>query len=218
MSFRSRPASRSDDTPSESTRTNELTGHARSLDSVQAALREFVAATLEGLLGDAAVGSDHRVALRAGQIREALEKISRRATQATSDVAEANCKKLKDKDAWWKLKLETVRVAIPTRLRNQAQKLAFEHEQQLDAMLRELRVRLTAELAGDGAAAALAAAQSSVDELHRKLDLLEAGSGKVRRELHTAQAELSTASTELGGATQKVRELEERHLIALDCT
>jgi golgin subfamily B member 1 len=135
-----------------------------------------------------------------------LDKVLRRATQATSEISEANAiatrKQLKDKDKWWKLKLETVRLSIPGQLRNQATELKLAHAQQLMDRMQDLREHLTQELSSpDGVETALRESIMKMETqkamLETKVGLLEAGIRTLQDDIEGTRAELGRTSEEL---------------------
>ena len=207
----------------------DSTGHGKRLESINASLRGHVVDIVEGLLGE--TGNDEQIELKGGQVRDALDKVLRRATQATSEISEADAiatrKQLKDKDKWWKLKLETVRLSIPGQLRNQATELKLAHAQQLEERMQELREHLTQELSSpDGVETALRESIMKMETqkamLETKVGLLEAGFltlqddyegtkaelGRAREELTTLQSANIELSKRLIPTTKRVTELE----------
>ena len=209
--------------------TKDSTGHGKRLESINASLRGHVVDIVEGLLGE--TGNDEQIELKGGQVRDALDKVLRRATQATSEISEADAiatrKQLKDKDKWWKLKLETVRLSIPGQLRNQATELKLAHAQQLEERMQELREHLTQELSSpDGVETALRESIMKMETqkamLETKVGLLEAGFltlqddyegtkaelGRAREELTTLQSANIELSKRLIPTTKRVTELE----------
>ena len=74
------------------------------------------------------------------ELRYALEGLVRRAVEGFSDMAMTDSaearKQLRDKDLWWKLKLETTRVASKQQLANQTAALEQKHEQRLRKKLK----------------------------------------------------------------------------------
>ena len=189
---------------------SDSTGHAKRLESINAGLRELVTDTLGKLLGSAT--NEEHIALTGGQIRDAADRILRCATEATSEVSQSDAlstrKQLKDKDNYWKLKLETVRVSIPMQLRNQARELQAEHDRELETQLQDLREKLTAELASGGTEAALNQALQSVDTLKAKLAVVEASNVKLKEELESTQVELKAANSSLSNSTSRAAALE----------
>lgn len=182
----------------------DSTGHGKRLESINASLLGFVVDIVEGLLGETC--NDEQIELKGGQVRDALDKVLRRATQATSEISEANAiatrKQLKDKDKWWKLKLETVRLSIPGQLRNQATELKLAHAQQLKDRMQDLREHLTQELSSpDGVETALRESIMKMETqkamLETKVGLLEAGIRTLQDDIEGTRAELGRTSEEL---------------------
>jgi chromosome segregation ATPase len=182
----------------------DSTGHGKRLESINASLLGFVVDIVEGLLGETC--NDEQIELKGGQVRDALDKVLRRATQATSEISEANAiatrKQLKDKDKWWKLKLETVRLSIPGQLRNQATELKLAHAQQLMDRMQDLREHLTQELSSpDGVETALRESIMKMETqkamLETKVGLLEAGIRTLQDDIEGTRAELGRTSEEL---------------------
>jgi chromosome segregation ATPase len=182
----------------------DSTGHGKRLESINASLLGFVVDIVEGLLGETC--NDEQIELKGGQVRDALDKVLRRATQATSEISEANAiatrKQLKDKDKWWKLKLETVRLSIPGQLRNQATELKLAHAQQLKERMQDLREHLTQELSSpDGVETALRESIMKMETqkamLETKVGLLEAGIRTLQDDIEGTRAELGRTSEEL---------------------
>ena len=179
-------------------------GHGKRLESINASLLGFVVDIVEGLLGETC--NDEQIELKGGQVRDALDKVLRRATQATSEISEANAiatrKQLKDKDKWWKLKLETVRLSIPGQLRNQATELKLAHAQQLKDRMQDLREHLTQELSSpDGVETALRESIMKMETqkamLETKVGLLEAGIRTLQDDIEGTRALLGRTSEEL---------------------
>jgi len=182
----------------------DSTGHGKRLESINASLLGFVVDIVEGLLGETC--NDEQIELKGGQVRDALDKVLRRATQATSEISEADAiatrKQLKDKDKWWKLKLETVRLSIPGQLRNQATELKLAHAQQLKDRMQDLREHLTQELSSpDGVETALRESIMKMETqkamLETKVGLLEAGIRTLQDDIEGTRAELGRTSEEL---------------------
>lgn len=182
----------------------DSTGHGKRLESINASLLGFVVDIVEGLLGETC--NDEQIELKGGQVRDALDKVLRRATQATSEISEANAiatrKQLKDKDKWWKLKLETVRLSIPGQLRNQATELKLAHAQQLKDRMQDLREHLTQELSSpDGVETALRESIMKMETqkamLETKVGLLEAGIRTLQDDIEGTRALLGRTSEEL---------------------
>lgn len=189
---------------------DDSAGHSKRLESINATLRSLVVETQDELLG--MTSNEEQIELKGGQLRAALDKVLRGATQATADILEADVvstrKQLKDKDNWWKLKLETVRVGITMQLKNQATELEAIHVRQMDEKLEELRERLTVELSRDDQDAALEEARANIDKLKSVIGMMEAGKSTLKEEIEATKSELKVANTELGTAMTRASELQ----------
>jgi chromosome segregation ATPase len=190
----------------------DSTGHGKRLESINASLLGFVVDIVEGLLGETC--NDEQIELKGGQVRDALDKVLRRATQATSEISEANAiatrKQLKDKDKWWKLKLETVRLSIPGQLRNQATELKLAHAQQLKDRMQDLREHLTQELSSpDGVETAL---RESIMKMETQKAMLETKVGLLEAGIHTLQDDIEGTRAELGRTSEELTILQSANI------
>ena len=140
------------------------------------------------------------------ELRYVMEGLVRRAVEGFSDMAmtdgaEAR-KQLRDKDLWWKLKLETTRVAAKQQLANQTAAMEQKHEQLLRKQLLELQ---------DDSGGALREALQRLEANEKEVRRLQGVEDALGRQLEGSALELS-ATPHPGVTAVMLKETDELSL------
>ena len=184
-------------------------GHMQRLEATYGILTQSAQEVLDDLLRFyAKIEGDDRMAIE-GEMQNACTNLLRRAKQAATDMsvedATAARKQLREKDLWWKLKLETNRVATKRQLQNQAARLEEQHEQQI-------RARLLAMKGDEGTA--LDEALTKLEESEKVLSRLRDGNTALLQELEAVKkalaAQAAKAQREMAQVQQETAQLQKQ--------
>ena len=156
-------------------------------------LKKVVNQAIELLLGEDDPGSR-------GAMMSAEQKVMR-AVNETLDVSEAKHRqKLRQKDYWWKIKLETQRAASKGELQNKEQRLQAAFQVELQEQLKKM----------------LESGDSSMLEAAAKIEQLESTLEAVTTKSHTLESLLATARHETQEVGRQVAKLDKEQKRAQD--
>jgi hypothetical protein len=185
---------------------------------VEEKLDASTASALETLLPKLTANSEAD-ALKEADVKRELDRLKREAKQACADFATlesaGRAKQLRDKDLFWKLKLETNRVATRQQLKNQATALEVKAENKLRAKMLELQGDTGKAL--EEAVGRLEASEDTTRKLEKAKEKLESTLEGVKLEAAEKERRAAKAQKELEGQVanaKKEAEAKEKEMLA----